>query len=244
MASRLLRRSGVAVGLVAECLGWRADLVVQVGVGHNHEEVTVLKEEWPGVEFVGFEPHPHIFASWQLKYPGQLLPYALGAETKNRVDFFAYRHHADGSGLYFPDNEPEEKRRDLEKFSVRMSTLDQQNLGVLPSLIDKRILLWLDCEGNELNVLRGGEQFIHRVQVVNVELTSKPLGSGWCKPQDVHDWLAERGFWLQWIHTQRISAGQVDGVYVREWLFKPEYCCIPQEVQRFQDHKNVDEVFK
>lgn len=243
MASRLLRRSGISVGLVAEVLGWRPDWVIQVGVGLFHEEADALKErinddhkeehvlksEWPDCKFVGFEPHPDTYRQIVRKYPGELFQVAI-SDGYGTTPLFTKKRHADGSSLHYHDLLSDDEQSKVGEVVVDVVTLDSWFADDPPK---GKILLWLDCEGSELNVLRGGENFLERVDVVNVEMASKPPSSGWCSPGEVHAYLAARGFWLQWIHTQRISAGQCDAIYVRSHLFRPEYCCVPHEVERF-----------
>ena len=227
MASKMLRRSGVAVGLVAECLQWRADLVVQVGVGQHHEEVDVLRKEWPGVLFRGYEPHPAMKKQLCEEYPGTFLSVAVGDHDGEAVLHFK-KQHKDGASLH-RSREPGAGHEAI----VKLTTLD--DLFDTPK--HQRILLWLDCEGSELDALRGGEEFLKKVEVVNVEMTGRPPGAGWCRPLDVNRWLVDHGFWLQWIHTQRSCLGQWDGIYVRRYLFKPQFCCCPSEVERFNAAK-------
>lgn len=214
MASRLLRRSGVAVGLVAEVLGWRADWVYQVGVGHYHQEADVLLEEWPGVKFIGFEPHPELAKE---PYPGVVHQVAI-SDRIGSATLYAKKYHKDGSSLF-----PLTGMDRCRMIEVPVSTLD----FLFPEPPTGRILLWLDCEGSELDALRGGEKFVKRVDVVNVEITANPLGEAWCSPKSIHDWLLAKGFVRQWIHTQRIHSGQYDGIYCKRELFKPEFCCDP-----------------
>lgn len=218
MASQLLRRSGIAVGLIAEVVGWRADVIYQVGIGHYHKEVEVLNEEWKGVKWFGYEPHPHIFREVKRSYPGTLLPYAI-ADRDGCVLFYDKPHHSDGSSLFKPaDPSP-------KSWKVVVRRLD--TLWPHPKENGERVLLWLDCEGSELMVLNGAEWFLSETQMVNVEITTKPLDSRWAKPEEVHRCLVDHGFRRQWIHTQRISLGQYDATYVRPELFRAEYSCDP-----------------
>lgn len=226
MVSRLLRRSGVAVLQLAENLGWRPTLVVQVGVGHYHQEVDVMQEAWPGVHFVGFEPQSNIHQDEKMGYPGQLFRVAL-SDKVGRETLYVKTKHKDGSSL-FPHTRPNER----ESYAAELVLVD--TLDHFLSRCDDHTLLWLDCEGSELNVLRGGKEYVKGVEVINVETASNPPGDQWCSPVEIHRWMKENGFWRQWHHTYRDSAGQCDVVYVRKCLFNPKYCICPCEIERWQ----------
>ena len=224
MASRLLRRSGISVGLVAASLEWRPDEIFQIGVGVNHQEIDVLSQEWQGVVWTGCEPHPDIYNSMKDTYPGVLHRVAI-AGFNGHASLLSKRNHIDGSTLYPGEEQTGRQHR------VAVRTLDSM---FPPPQPDKRVLLWLDCEGCELEALQGGEKFVAGVDVMNIEMTACPPNPKWGGMVDIYNWLAQRGFYLQWVHTQRIYVGQVDGVFVRRVLFVPGLCCIPQEIARFQ----------
>ncbi len=240
MVSRMLRRSGHAVGVMAEFLEWEADWVIQVGVGFHHQEIDVLHEEWPNCKMIGFEANP-VVADKIDNYPGELVSMAVG-EKKERVELFFNERHKDGGSLHRHNEQANER---YGQHKVSMERLD--NLGSILDKVGGNVLLWLDCEGSELGVLRGAEEFIQRVGMLNVEVTANPLQSDWCSPVDVFRWLRTREYFLQWIHTQRCSAGQSDHVYVKPDLFRPEYCCCPYAVQdweRFRQGQSPMDVFK
>lgn len=218
--SYLFRRSGLACGLVADLLKWRADLLIQVGVGPfwQKEEADVFSKVWAGIKIIGFEPIPHV-ASNAVKdgYPGEMRAKAL-SDTVGTREFYYSKHHVGGGSLF-------RAKADWEKIEVEVGTLDSE-LMPMENWTNK-ILLWLDCEGAELSVLKGGERFIERVDMVNVEMTELPPALGWCSPHDVHAWLVEKGFKRQHVHTHRLTAGQYDGIYVRRCLYDQRYSCDP-----------------
>jgi len=222
MASRLLRRSGMAFALVAEMLEWQADIVIQVGVGLNHQEVDVLKEEWPDASFYGFEPHPDSFKTIVKKYPGRLFDCALGS-VKGTTTLYGARSHKDGFSIHPPKLQLAGQLGTL--VTVRVETLD----GMFQEPLNGRTLLWLDCEGAEFDVIYGGLKVLQQVEMINVEMTANPNREGWCKPSAVHKALVGWGFRRQWVHSGRISAGQYDAVYVRPHLYKSQYSCDPWE---------------
>lgn len=221
----LMRRSGVAIVLIANHLDWKPATVYQVGVGQYHQEVDVMREVWETCRFVGYEAHPGIYKEIK-DYPGALHNIAISDYIgKGKLQIKA--RHKDGSSLY--GHTKHEERDSYQIIEVPVKTLDSI-YSVLPP---EESLLWLDCEGGEAAALRGGLRFLQSITAVNVEMTSKPLGPDWCTPSEVHEILQSSGFFQQWIHTQRSSAGQYDAIYVRKDLFNPEYCCNVSEVNRW-----------
>lgn len=221
MGSRLLRRSGVSVGQVCARLGWAADLVVQVGVGTCHQEVDVLREQWPDVRLIGFEPHHRIVESIRGSYPGDLHELAITNSVGTAL-LNDKRHHIDGSTLFPIADQPT-----CSQLEVKTSTLDELSSSFGICAYD-RVLLWLDCEGSELNALKGASKFLETVDVINIEMgASSP---DWPSPMHVHFHLKSFGFYRQWIHTHRIWDGQCDAVYVKKHLFQQVYCCDPYPI--------------
>ena len=223
MASRLLRRSGIAVALIAELIEWEPDLVVQVGIGHFWKEVEVMQEAWPRVKFVGFEPHPDIFLEANKTYPGELVCCALGEKPENRQLWYvdAFR---EGASLY--------SGKGIER-SVEVQVIRMDGTSVAFTSYGKKILYWIDCEGSELSVLKGSVEFLNKVDVINIELTGNPPRPGWPSPVGVNRWLLDHGFVSQYIHTHRCSSGQNDMVYVKPHLFRPEFCSCPLQVEDY-----------
>ena len=221
MASWLLRRSGICVGLIADVLNWRADTIYHVGIGQEYQETDVLTKEWPGVKWVGFEPHPKL-VQWarEKNYPGVIHEVAVGTKIGEGILYSRHRHK-DGSSMHLDRNT--EEGVNYSKITVKLDTLDR----LIPQPSSGRNMLWLDCEGSELGAMKGGVNLMKSVQMINIEMTANPSGDSWCSPNDVHAFLVEHGFKRQWIHTSRTHMGQYDGVYVKPSIFKPQYCCCP-----------------
>jgi FkbM family methyltransferase len=233
MASKLLRRSGVGVALVCDTLKWQADCFVQVGVGVQYEEIDVLIEEWKlqPDQIVGFEADPEVYQCIRPRFPGSLVNVAVSDKAGEVIIYHKIKHPG-GSSLY-PFLKSDER---IKKYTVRADTIDNLIPNVSP---ERKILFWVDCEGHELNVLTGAEQFVRHVDVINVEMSMKPQGIGWCDPNDVHQWILDHDFYAAWVHTHRVCNGQVDYVYVKPHLFRPEYCCFPWERERFKCRKTI-----
>jgi len=186
-----------------------------------------MREAWPEVRFHGCEAHPDLVVGLKREYPGELHGFAISDEEHARegdVTLYNRRRHKDGSSLFPPRIV---KLGEDEIHVVPVTTLDRLFDLTQPEVRDDRVLLWLDCEGSELAALRGGERFIESVDFVNVEMTSHPVGVGCCGVLETHCWLAAHGFKRQTAHTNRTGGGQCDAVYVRERLWRPEYCSDP-----------------
>jgi len=222
-ASRLMRRSGIACGITAELLDFVPDRVVQVGIGYHHEEALVLAEEWPNCLFTGYEAHPGIVKNLK-DYPGEVIEVAISDEIGTKP-FFIKKRHGDGSSLFEYDLS---KAKNVEEIQVRCSTLDNfwSNVEI------GKALLWLDCEGGELDAMRGGVELLKKIQLVNLEMTSCPPGSGWCSIVETHAFLEDHGFYQLTSHSNRSSAGQADFLYVKHKWFLSEYCTNPWEITR------------
>ena len=229
MVGRLARRSGTGICLIMDVLDYVPDYVVQVGVGMKHAEIEVMREEWPKALFLGCEPFTPTYRAICMDYPGELFHSAIGAKPDEEVTLHYAPKHADGASVHGPI-EGKTYKEDLQILENIPST----TTDILFKVPEGRsVLLWLDCEGSELDALEGGELLLHQTMVVNVEMTSQPSRSRWPSPVAVHDFLEERGFLAQWVHTGRSCAGQADLVYVRAEIFKPEFCCIPQSVIKY-----------
>ena len=229
MVSKIHRRSGNAVVNHLKIMKWHPDVVWQMGVGVNHQEIDCLLEEWPEIEMIGFEPHPKVYEGTKDKFPGALFNLAV-SDCDKEVTLYSKPRHKDGSSI-FPHLNKDNNLNPIE--DIQATYLDGPFLrDVREKHIGKQTLLWLDCEGGELDVLDGAREFIEDVHAVNVEMTGEGLGEGWCKPEDVDTQLREDGFFLQITHTNRPSNGQFDGLYVRGNLFYPGYCNCPMEITR------------
>lgn len=219
----LFKRSGIGVAQITEAIPWRADAVYQVGVGDHYGELEVLSKGWPGVKFFGCDPRPC------KDYPGQFYQVAI-TNCLSTAMLNIKAKHGDGSSLLPIPGQPNAKQ-----ITVLTETLD--NLFGIPD--ERRILLWLDCEGSEPEAIRGGVDFLRYVEVVNIEHSAAMrVANGGRQSVEVYKLLAAAGFWLIDNHTMRVQEGQCDYIYVREHLFRPDLCLSPQELIRWEEtHK-------
>lgn len=222
---RIVRRSGIALATICEQIKFDPDCFYHVGVGHCLYEVEVMQMVWPELAFVGVEPNPGSYANVCGRYPGRIDNIAFGKE-KGVGTLWNFPRHKDGSSLF--EHYPSDKK--AIKNEVRIETMDE-HWGTPVS----KSILWVDCEGSELDVLLGGVNFLRDIDVLNIEITGKPRGDGWCDAVETHNWILSQGFYLQWMHTQRSSIGQTDNVYVRRQWFHPQFSCHPESIERFRN---------
>lgn len=200
-------RSIGAVTDYCELIGLRPDYAFVAGPGVRFAESRMMCDRWgPGFPIFGWEPHPHTYEGIRSAYPGELVNRALGAAADESSVVLHLKHrHADGSSLW-PSSES-----DTTAQPVEVETLEHAWNARQP---DGSGLLWLDCEGSELSILRSGLSVLEHFSVINVELTGAPPHDDWPRPQDVHDLLTAGGFVRSWIHTTRTQIAQYDAVYV------------------------------
>ena len=224
--SRIKRRSANAVIEYCKLIGWEPDAVIQAGVGAEATDAFAMAEAWPDAIFVGIDP----LASYELrkKYPGDL--YAAAAvsdEHQTHANLYVKPRHADGSTLKPYDG------REMPVKVVPARTLD----SICAPRPFQNGLLWLDCEGSELDALRGSCLTLNRVRAVNVETTGRPPGSGWASPLDIYCFLRDFGFFQAWQHTNRVKGGQCDLIFVHEEILDPSLCSSLADALRFFEEK-------
>ena len=236
--SKVHRRSGNAVVEYCKLLEFNPDLIVMGGVGMRHHETEVMRENFEGFELYGFEPSPEICKSIKDKFPGYLTDKALSDQIGSEI-LYVSRSWKDGSSFYKKKNDGDQNK--TRPVSVLTTTLDDFFSHHMMSFENEECLLWLDCEGSEALVIRGGKKFIkNHVKVINVEMTGKPRNKGgWASPYEVHLELVKLGFYQVWTHTHRSVIGQFDAIYVDEDHFDPRYCSCPDSYARWAHNKKV-----
>ena len=100
MPSKFLRRSGVAVALIAELIEWEPEFIIQAGVGQHHQEVDVFREAWPDAHLMGCEPILGVYKSLEDTYPGEIQNIAIGATDEDAVTLWFARNHKDGASIH------------------------------------------------------------------------------------------------------------------------------------------------
>ncbi len=218
-----------AVFDVAQWLQWIPSYVYQIGVGISCKEVQRITKTWPTCRLLGFEPNPESFRSLVDRYPGILCCCAIGSTAKKDTLYSVNRHKNASS---FKTPVPGRRgQNDVVEYTV-----DVFPLNCVAPKPDGPALLWIDCEGSELDVLTGAGFMLSLFDMINIELTFNPPGNDWPDPADIHSVLLNSGFYLQSYDKPRLPYVQADYVYVKGKMFNQCYCSIPQSIIEFRNH--------
>jgi FkbM family methyltransferase len=93
----------------------------------------------------------------------KFIPYGLGDSNESRP-FYAYVLDNDGASSLYKRIDYDQSQRDVGNVTIKkLSDFVQENS------IDTIDLLCMDVQGYELNVLKGADDFIHRIKYVILE---------------------------------------------------------------------------
>jgi FkbM family methyltransferase len=145
--------------------------IVIVGA-HEAEELTRLRKSYPRAAFLCFEPNPTTFQRLRAKFAGtpnvSMSDKALGG-VSGRARFYELKMAGNGS-LLEPDPDDwsrfsQSDEKEVVSFDVTVSTLDQEAAD-----LPKVDLLWMDVQGAEGSVLKGGGDVLKRTRAVFLEV--------------------------------------------------------------------------
>jgi FkbM family methyltransferase len=198
------------------------DLVLDVGANEGHYGEALRSGGYAG-RIVSFEPlssaRPELERRATTASGWETLPFALGDTAGTRV-FHVAGNSVSSSLLPMAarhlGSAPESAYVSEESVDVRR--LDD----VAPDVIrpGERVWLKVDAQGFELPILRGAEQTLERVEVVETELSLVELYEGQALFGDMLDHLTSRGFGalsLEPLFCDPLTGEllQVDGVFAR-----------------------------
>ena len=160
------------------------DVFIDAGPGHPGSEAWVLKRVIPNISIIGLEPHPirHLFLKLA-SYPGILFNWGLGSQEGkvHAADTYSgYSLHGKNQNLADGDTY-------LGEGSFYVTTVDY--LVDLLRLEAKKLFIWADIEGYELDMLKGASNTISSGNIVGFMLEV------WNPYKErVDDILIEQGF--------------------------------------------------
>ncbi len=193
---------------LSECLGAKPTHIIQAGVGRG-AECKYLMKPWPDAKLIGIEPIADCFNLEN--YPGEIVHAAVvGNEKSEAALVYVKRAHKTGSSLFGRGAATDTLR------SVDAVTLDE--VAARRAVFGGDVLLWLDCEGSELEALRGAENLLPYVKWINVEMTTNPPREFWPSANEIHPRLGGLGFVRCVTHSHDFSDQGVsyDAIYCRE----------------------------
>lgn len=141
--------------------------IVQCGLG-DWAEGPILLSQYGGCGYMAVEPIQRFcFEAWQAGFRGPIIQAALWKETGGVTTLQDFRSRT--SML-----DTEERRGPVE---ARLLTLDDAVEFV--RFRSCQLLLWMDCEGVELEILKGAKNTLESTKVIVCELKDEPKMPGW-----------------------------------------------------------------
>lgn len=206
-------------------LAARIDLVLDVGANEGQYALELRKLGYTG-RIVSFEPIAEVGRRLRANLAGDAgwdcRGMALGAEDGTaRIQVGA---ESATSSLLEPSEYLMERAahaRSVRSEDVRVARLD----GVFePGWRERRIWLKLDTQGFEMQVLRGATETLPKVQILQLELSLRPLYVGEPGFLEVAGWLSERGLELVGLEPGFVEAStgrllQSDVLFARPGVF-------------------------
>ena len=145
---------------------------------------------WPGTQIHCFEPEPEYAQALRTRAARQpemkVCQALVGALNQGRQDY----HFHLGASSILPSSD--DAGASAVTRSERMITLEDycREQGVVPDFIK------IDVQGYELEVLKGAETILPRVEVVFTEVNHIEIYRGAPLAAELIDWIARRGFAL------------------------------------------------
>lgn len=149
----------------------KIEQIVIVGANEG-AEILRLRQSYSHTRFLCFEPSPEWYAKLAKNFCNaefvEARELALG-DMRGEATFYELPLAGNGS-LLRPDAEQWSNftkidKKEVTSFEVKVSTLDDE-----AAKLDKIDLLWVDVQGAEGNVLRGGTETMRRVSAVFLEV--------------------------------------------------------------------------
>lgn len=172
------------------------EVALFIGTG-DASEVPVLQKAWPNCKMLGFDAHKRM-----AEQANNILPTEHVAIVENtyvkEATLYERASLASASSLW-----PKPGSRSNHATTVRAMTIDK--IACNHNLFGRRVFLWLDCEGSELNAFKGGLSLVKENRWLHLEVWPEPDRPGW-PPADVVDkWLKDQGYGEPICHGLRIN---------------------------------------
>lgn len=185
--------------------------VIHVGAHYAEERPFYLAHGITRIVWV--EADPWTVRWLRRRVPEPVYEYALcNVDGEERTLYIASNRSMSSSLLKPKAHLNKYPRIRFEKsVTVRTATLD--------ALVEREELtgynlLWVDVQGAELMVLRGGERTLRQMDALALEVNFCEMYEGCVFADELDAWLAERGFGR--VMTHKTGRGWADAFYVRD----------------------------
>ena len=158
-------------------------LVVDIGA-NTGEFIMNARVAYPKASILAFEPHPTAIESLRAKYQNDaqltIQPVGLGSQSGSSTLYMT---------AFSPSSSVIKPTTEAQEVSITIHTLDQY-VDRIPA--NAQVLIKIDVEGYELEVLRGGVQFLSRANYVYLEVrTTDVIG---CSFDEVYQFFYSIGW--------------------------------------------------
>lgn len=177
---------------IARALCSRGDVIVEIGANVGTETVGFADIVGPSGKVFAFEPLPSNVAALKstLRLNGQrnvtVLPLAVGDRAATSAFAIPPNKHASGSGFVLCQGDP----RDGRTIQVKCVTLDSLGEKIGPTR-----LVFVDAEGSEPAILRGGRTYVSRYRPdLVLEASPQLLARGGYRIDDLCTELAKLSY--------------------------------------------------
>lgn len=209
-----------------EVLGIEVALDIGANTGQTVRELRGLGFEG---QIVSFEPTPHLFAGLQADFGGDRRwhghQWALGSEPGELV-LHRYREESMNSFL-LPSDVGAERFRTLRADPIGEERVEVQRLDdiwdeVVPS---GRVFMKVDTQGFDLEVLKGAESSLERVDAILTEVPFNQIYEGMHSARTIFEFMDDHGFELTGLYPVKRTLDkarliEADCMFVRSSRFE------------------------
>lgn len=201
------------------------DLVIDVGANKG-QYATVLRNIGYEGKIVSFEPMSKMFSmlhsNSKLDSSWECFNFALGSQTTTSKMYVLEELPLSSILPNNADLKTQHSDKVLEEETIQIKTLDSvfKDLFCGGCSSSQNIWLKIDTEGFELEVLKGAEELLEKVKILDVEVCFQERKRGQSLVFEINDFLRSKGFQLFTFGPLHINYlnGQVldtDALYLR-----------------------------
>ncbi len=193
------------------------NIIFDIGSRECNESVQFSKK-FPNAKIFAFEPNPYQYDECKNNIRNynniSFFPIAL-SDFENTAEFHITRGNVGASSLLNPTYVPFASSQDTETIQVPVTTLD---MWTSENHINNIDILWMDVQGNELNVLNGAKSILHNTSIINTEVGLKAYYEAHTMKSDIFLFLEDMGFQL--IHEQAEWECEANVIFINKKHFK------------------------